>query len=222
MGDISLTLVKILDKYQHNVKMFSDHVAEYMDRFMDLKLYRHTFDRFIEMLPTGATVLELGCGPGNVVKYLTSKRSDLDILGIDLAEGMIREAKKQNPGARFELMDIHAIGQLNQQFSAVIAAFCLPYISYDNVPALFENIRDLTSNHALVYVSFMEGRRERSGFERTSFTGDEEVYINYNDRMEIESLLEKNGFFIEVVIYQDYKEPDGSTTTDTIVIAKKY
>ena len=35
-----------MDKHQHNVKMFSEHVAEYVGRFMDLNLYSDTFDEF--------------------------------------------------------------------------------------------------------------------------------------------------------------------------------
>ena len=132
------------------------------------------------------------------------------------------EAKKQNPGARFELMDIREIGQLKQQFNAVIAAFCLPYISYDDVPALFEDIRNLTTEKAWVYVSFMEGKRDRSGFEKTSFTGDKELYINYHDKLEIERLLEKNGFLLKKFFTKDYPEPDGSVTTDIILIAQKH
>ena len=202
--------------------MFGEYVTEYVGRFMDLNLYKDTFDEFAKMLPNKATLLELGCGPGNVVKYLHSKRNDLDILGIDLAQGMIEEAKKQNPGVRFELMDIRAIGQLKQPFNAVIAAFCLPYIAYDDVPTLFENIRDLTLDKALVYVSFMEGKRERSGFEKTSFTGEKEIYINYHDPSEIERLLEKNGFLVKKRFTKDYPEPDGSTTTDVILITEKH
>jgi cyclopropane fatty-acyl-phospholipid synthase-like methyltransferase len=210
-----------MDKHQHTIKMFSEYVAEYVGRFMNLGLYSDTFDEFAKMLPSKATVLELGCGPGNVAKYLLAKRSDLDILGIDLAPGMIEEAKKQNPGARFELMDIRETGQLKQRFNAIIAAFCLPYISYDDVPAMFENIHNLTAENAFLYVSFMEGNRQRSGFEKTSFTGDKEIYINYHDRLEIERLLEKNGFGLKAAFTKDYPEPDGSTTKDVILIAKK-
>lgn len=211
-----------MDKHQHTVRMFSEHVSEYVGRFMDLSLYSDTFEQFAAILPKNATALELGCGPGNVVKYLRSIRNDLDIMGIDLAPGMIEEAKKQNPGVRFELMDIRDIGQLNQRFNAVIAAFCLPYISYDDVPALFENIRDLTADDALVYVSFMQGEKERSGFEKTSFTGDKEIYINYHDKLETKHLLEKNGFVVTNLFTKDYPEADGSVTTDIILVAKKH
>lgn len=188
---------------------------------MDLSLYKDTFDHFSELLPLNAKVLELGCGPGNVIKYLTAKRSDLDILGIDLAPEMIKEAERQNPHAGFKIMDIADVNQLNQQFDAIIAAFCLPYLSYESVDALFSNIENLTTKNALLYLSFMEGTKERSGFETTSFTGDDQLYINYYQQNEIESKLNEHHFNIIALYHKDYPELDGSVTIDLIYIAKK-
>jgi trans-aconitate methyltransferase len=50
-------------------------------------------------------ILEIGCGPGNLTKYLLSKRPDFDILGIDIAPNMIEFAGKSNPTASFAVMD---------------------------------------------------------------------------------------------------------------------
>ena len=202
------------------VKVYNAHVKEYVSKFMDLDLYRDTFDAFLELLPTNAKILELGCGPGNVVKYLKSKRVDLDIFGIDLAPEMIKEAQRQNPDSQFEVMDIRDTGEIPQQFDAVIAAFCLPYISYDDVPALFANCRKLVVDNGLLYVSCMEGPKSRSGFEKTSFTGEDEMYINYYERSEILSLLKENGFIIEGFFTKDYPESDGSTTIDIFYLAR--
>lgn len=135
---------------------------------------------------------------------------------------MIKEAKEQNPESKFEVMDICDSGQILEQFNAVIAAFCLPYISYDDIDDLFKNIRYLTMENGLLYVSCMEGPKQRSGFEKTSFTGDNEMYINYYEREEIELLLKKNNFTVEAFYTKDYPEEDGSVTIDLMYIARKY
>lgn len=210
-----------MNDYLHTVNVYNQYVQEYVNKFMDLNLYKDTFDYFLELVPMNATILELGCGPGNVVKYLKSKRSDLQILGIDLAPEMIEEARRQNPDSEFELMDIRNAGQVNRQFSGVVAAFCLPYISYNDVPGLFRNCANLTADNGICYISCMEGPKERSGFEKTSFTGDSEMYINYYERNAIELMLKEHHFTIETFYTQDYPEEDGSITTDLIYIAKK-
>lgn len=43
----------------------------------------------------------------------------------------------------------------------------------------------------------MEGKPEKSGFEKTSFTGDCEIYIYYHDRLILEKLLIENNLQVE-------------------------
>jgi trans-aconitate methyltransferase len=210
-----------MDNHLHTVNVYNRHVKEYVGKFMSLDLYKDTFDHLLEILPMNAHVLELGCGPGNVVKYLKAKRPDLHILGIDLAPEMIKEAERQNPGSTFRLMDVRNADQLNRNFDAVIAAFCLPYISYSDADALFRKFSNLIVDKGLLYLSFMEGTAERSGFEKTSFTGSDEMYINYYERAYIEHKLEEQHFNIESFYAKDYPETDGSVTTDLIYIATK-
>ena len=39
-------------------------------------------------------IWEIGCGPGNITKYILSKLPDLNIFGIDIAPNRIELAKK--------------------------------------------------------------------------------------------------------------------------------
>ncbi len=64
-----------MSHHQGNVSIYNQHVKEYMHKFMDLSLYKDTFDYLLNTLPLGGTMLELGCGPGNVVKYIKSKKA---------------------------------------------------------------------------------------------------------------------------------------------------
>ncbi|HEX2535159.1 MAG TPA: methyltransferase domain-containing protein [Chitinophagaceae bacterium] len=210
-----------MDTTQHNLNMYNRYVQEYSDRFMDLALYGHTFDPLLEKLPAGARVLDLGCGPGNVIRYCTARRPDLQFLGTDGAPEMIRTAEKENPGTSFRLLDIREAGRLKERFHAVIASFCLPYLAPQDMPGLFQSLATLTADHGLVYLSCMEGPPERSGWEQTSFTGEHQLYISYYPRQEIESRLQQHGFTVLQCFMQDYPEADGSVTTDLIYLAQK-
>lgn len=132
---------------------------------------------------------------------------------------MIKEAQKRNPDSDFKLLDIRNADQINQEFDAIIAAFCLPYIPYNDVPTVFKNLEKLTAKNGFLYISCMEGTREQSGYEKTSFIGDDKILINYYKRSEIESWLKEHNFNINAFITKDYPETDGSTTTDIIYIA---
>jgi cyclopropane fatty-acyl-phospholipid synthase-like methyltransferase len=210
-----------MDKQLQTVNVYNQYVKEYINKFMNFDLYHDTFDYFLELLPKDAKVLELGCGPGNVVRYFSSKRQDLNILGIDLAPEMISQAKKINPDSEFKILDIRNADQINEKFDAVVGAFCLPYLSFEDLDLFFINLKNLAVDRGIIYLSCMEGAKERSGFEKTSFTGDSEIYIYYHQRDNLEARLKKNGFNIEKFYTKDYPETDGTTTTDIIYIARK-
>ena len=188
---------------------------------MHFDLYNDTFDFLLELLPKECNVLELGCGPGNVINYFTTKRADLTILGVDLAPEMLNQAKKINPESDFQLLDIRNADQIKQQYSSVVGAFCLPYLSFEDLDKFFLDLKNLTKEDGLIYLSCMEGERDKSGFEKTSFTGDSEIYIYYHQRNNIEKKLFENGFSIEKFYTKDYLETDGSVTTDLIYIGRK-
>jgi len=210
-----------MEDQQHTVSMYDKHVREYVDRFMNLDLYRESFVPFVESLTYGASVVDLGCGPGNVIRHLRALRPDLSFLGMDLAPAMIREAEVQNPGVSFEVMDIRDAGQLGRCFEGIIAAFCLPYLPAADVPLLFHEMNRLAAPGALLYLSLMKGPRGRSGMERTSFTGTDELYINYYGRSEIETWLDAHDFHIESLRTIDYPEGDGSMTMELVYLARK-
>jgi hypothetical protein len=63
-----------LKDYLHNISIYNQNVQQYVQKFMNLGLYRESFDELLNLLPPKASVLELGCGPGNVVKYLKSRK----------------------------------------------------------------------------------------------------------------------------------------------------
>lgn len=210
-----------MDNQLITVNLYNQYVKEYELKFMSLDLYDDTFDELLQKTPLNSKILELGCGPGNVIYYFLNKRNDLKITGIDLAPEMLRRAKEINPNANFILQDIRNLNRLTNQYYAVVGAFCLPYLSPTDLDQFFKNISRMTKKDGYVYLSCMEGNPNKSGFEKTSFTGESELYIYYHERLQLEKLLLDNGFQIEKFITKNYPELDGSITIDLIYIAKK-
>ncbi|WET67801.1 class I SAM-dependent methyltransferase [Sphingobacterium sp.] len=95
-----------------------------------MAIYNHSYDLFCSNLKAkGAKILDVGCGPGNITRYLLSKKTDFDILGIDVSPNMIERAKSNNPAADFIVEDCRNISSLKTKFDGVICGFCLPYLS---------------------------------------------------------------------------------------------
>ena len=96
-----------MDRYQETFQTWNKVAKLYQEKFMPLELYNESYNILLEQIKNKkANILEVGCGPGNITKYLLSKNPNFIIKGIDIAPNMIALAKINNPLARFEIMDI--------------------------------------------------------------------------------------------------------------------
>ena len=103
-----------MDRYKETFETWNKMASLYQVKFMDLDLYNDSYDIICKSITKkGASILEIGCGPGNITRYLLSQRPDYNILGIDIAPNMIALAQKNNPTAKFKVMDCRRIGELN-------------------------------------------------------------------------------------------------------------
>ena len=200
---------------------YNKYADNYETKFMQMDLYNDTYDKLCELAPNNASILEIASGPGNVTKYLLEKRPDLIITGIDIAPSMINIATKNNPSAKYFLMDCKDILDLNNTFNIVICAFCIPYLSQKEVTSIITDSVKLMPDNGLFYISSMIDSYSRSGYEKTSFTGDDSLYIYYHEEGFLKNEFQKNGLFIEDSFTTNYPESDGSFTKEMIFICRK-
>jgi 2-polyprenyl-3-methyl-5-hydroxy-6-metoxy-1,4-benzoquinol methylase len=209
-----------MDKTKNSVSIFNKLAHEYQNKFMDVSLYHDTFNLFCDNIhQQNAEVLELACGPGNITKYLLSRRRDLRILGIDLAPNMIGLAKTNNPGAEFKVMDCREIAGLQTNYDAVMCGFCLPYLSKEESLKLINDASQLLNPGGIIYISTMEDDYARSGFKKGS-AGDE-IFMHYHESAYLIAALEKNGFKLLDLQRKVYPADDETQITDLIIIAGK-
>lgn len=173
--------------------VFNKLAGLYEQRFMDVSAYAAELDSFIDLLPKPSpSILEIACGPGNITRYLLDRLPAARILGTDLAPAMIDLARVNCPTATFEVMDCRKLSQLNQQFDAVIAGFCLPYLNPAEAGELFSSISQLLNEGGLLYLSTIEGEQDKSGMKKGS-TGDE-LYQYYYTAADLKDWVIQHGF----------------------------
>lgn len=209
-------------KSEISVATYNKSAEGYQSRFMGMELYHDVYDMFCGLVDAKhPKVFEIACGPGNVSAFLMEKRKDFSLFGIDLAPNMVALAQKNVPGADFEVMDCRDIAQLEGDYDAIMCGFVLPYLSKEECAKLLEDSAALLKEDGIIYFSTMEDDYEKSGFETTSFSGDDEVYIYYHQEAFLSEKLEKNGFQIIEFQRKLCPEPDGRFLTDMIFLAKK-
>jgi ubiquinone/menaquinone biosynthesis C-methylase UbiE len=207
-----------MDKNKQAVELFNKLANLYTEKYMNVELYADSLDIFCELVENNGSVLELACGPGNVTRYILEKRSDLKILGTDLAPNMLDIAREKNPNAVFMVMDCRDISKLNKTYDAVICAFGLPYLSKEEALKMISDLPKILDRHGLFYLSFMEDWNSKSGVQKGS-TGDE-LFINYHEEGYITDALRKNGFDVINLKRKTYADADAKPVTDLVILTK--
>lgn len=208
-----------MDRDEETFDTWNKVASIYQDKFMNLDLYNQTYDCICNFITEPkAKLLEIGCGPGNVTKYLLSKRPDFDIFGIDIAPNMIKLAQLNNPSAHFAVMDSRHISKLTTKYDGIISGFCLPYMSQTESNELITNAYNLLNNNGLIYLSFVEGDPSESEFKVSSLG---RVYFHYHNLDNIREQLIKSKFDDLQTFKVDYKRSETEFEIHTIVIAKK-
>ena len=208
-----------MDRYKETFDTWNNIASLYQDKFMDMDLYNSTYDYICNAVSKpGAKLLEIGCGPGNITKYLLSKRPDFEILGIDIAPNMIELAKLNNPTADFAAMDIRQISKLESKYDGIIAGFCLPYLSQTEANELIFNAFNLLNDDGLLYLSFVEGDPDKSQFKASS---GGRVYFNFHDLEALRAQIIREKFDELETFKVRYKTSETELDIHTILTARK-
>lgn len=192
----------------------------YEDKFMNLDLYNDTYDFFCKSLTKrNAKILDVGCGPGNITKYILDQRADFDVLGIDIAPNMVQLAMANNPTANFRVMDVKQIHQLKFNYDGIVAGFCIPYLSAEETFHLISSAYDLLHKNGVLYLSFVEGNAIQSGFKSNS-EGDQ-VYFHYHQLATLKAEMLRLGFKEPQIFEVDFPRSASEKEIHTIMIAEK-
>jgi cyclopropane fatty-acyl-phospholipid synthase-like methyltransferase len=209
-----------MDHYKETIQTWNKLANLYEERFMDLTIYNESYDFVCNALSKDqTTVLEVGCGPGMISRYLLSKRPDLHFLGTDVSPNMIATARKNVPGAQFEVLDSRKIRSLNQNFDAIVSGFCIPYLSSEDVKQFISDAGKIINQNGVFYLSFIAGKEEQSGYQ-TGSSGDR-VYFYYHPEERILEQLKNSGFELVKRFVIPFERANGDKEEHLVLIARK-
>src|SRR5688572_8231974 len=123
--------------YDRLAETYSQRIA---DELAHKPFDRELLDRFADLSRDLGPVLDLGCGPGHVASYLTSQ--GLDVIGVDLSNGMVAEARRRYPGLQFEQGSMLDLQRFRGR-GGIVALYSIIHIPAENQTAMFRHWRDV-------------------------------------------------------------------------------
>ncbi|WP_425098096.1 class I SAM-dependent methyltransferase [Tropicibacter sp. S64] len=118
-----------------------------------------TLQRFIDALPPGARVLDLGCGPGTSAAYMA--QSGLRPEAWDASSGMVALAEK-HPGVTARLSSFDDLTEIDAaSFDGVWANFSLLHAPRKALPRHLREIARILRPGGLFHIAVKEGTGER-------------------------------------------------------------
>ncbi len=104
---------------------------------------RHPYwisDKFTSRLERGASILDVGCGPGRDAKIFSDM--GYEVHGIDFASNMIDKARSRVKSATFEVMDITQLS-LDNKYDAFWASASLLHVPHDKLLDVLKDLKSL-------------------------------------------------------------------------------
>lgn len=208
-----------MDNFIETSETWNEIANLYEEKFMNFSLYNETYDYFCDKLPLNSFIFELGCGPGNITKYINKKRNDLSIVGIDISQNMINLAKKNNPSCKFFVSDIREFETEKNKFKGIISGFSLPYLSVSDVEILIPKLFESLERKGFLYLSYVEGNPSDSGIKKGK--DGRQLYFFYHEFNAISKILLQNKFKIRKYFELEYINNDKTVDKHLIIVSEK-
>lgn len=121
-----------------SVRTAYDTVAESYARLLpgptaEAPLDLAVVDDFARRVRGAGPVLDAGCGPGRMSRYLHDR--GVDVTGLDLSSEMVRVARRHHPDLRFMVGSIEALPVRSGSLAGVLAWYSLIHVPPVAVPA---------------------------------------------------------------------------------------
>lgn len=141
------------------------------------------------VLDVGRPVADVGCGPGALVPYLAGR--GLEPHGVDLSPEMVRVARRDHPGFRFEVGDARSLPFADASLAGAVGWYSLMYLAPEDRDRAFGELARVVRPGGCLLVGYKQGDDTlRRGGRRIGVEFD----IYWYSEAEVERRLTDAGF----------------------------
>lgn len=190
---------------QSGYDLVADEYARRLhDELRNKPLDCQLLDRFAESVRHSGLACDLGCGPGQIARYL--HECGVQVCGMDLSAGMVAQATQLNPGIEFNQGDMRRLPVKDGSWAGIAAFYAIVNLSPSDVlQALREMLRVLVPGGRVV-LSFHIGKDTSQVEDLWDSGAALEFYFFCVET--VAAYLRKAGFNIEEIIERDPYAPE--------------
>ena len=177
--------------------LYERHAYHYdADRSRNLTVEKGWLNRLVSLLPTGATILDIGCGHGEpIAKYLIEQ--GFDVGGVDASPSLISLCRIRFPDREWLVADMRTL-ELGKKFHGLVAWDSCFHLSHEDQRRMFPIFRRHAAPGAALLFTSGPSHSESIG----SYRG-EPLYHASLSASEYSLLLESNGFGVRAHVAED-------------------
>ncbi len=145
MSDVQAGYDLVADEYA--VRLFDELDHKPLDREL--------LDRFAERVRGMGAACDLGCGPGQIARYLHSR--GVQARGVDLSPAMVQRARALNSGIEFVQGDMRSLPIEDGTFGGIAAFYSIIHIPRREVVEVLHELKRVLQPGGLLLLAFHIG-----------------------------------------------------------------
>jgi SAM-dependent methyltransferase len=186
--------------YDRIAPIYAEH---FRDELVHKPLDRALLDALIELSGTSEPIADVGCGPGQVARYLHDRGANAT--GIDLSPGMVTAAQAANPGLEFRQGTMLALPLDDDSLAAIVTFYAIIHLRPEHIGPAFREFRRVLRPGGLLLLAFHVGDEliHRDEF----FDQPVDLDFQFLAPAAIETALAETGLSVEMSLQRRPYEP---------------
>lgn len=200
-------------------RVAEDYAEQFRDEMDEKPFDRKMLDWLAERVSGLGVICDMGCGPGQVARYLHGR--GVKACGVDLSPAMVQQAQSLNAEIPFQRGDMLALADVaDNSYGGIAAFYSIVHIPRSKVAQALWEFRRVLRPKGVLLLAFHIGQEIKHLDE---WWGKEvSVDFLFFETEEMKSYLTAAGFGLEEVIERDpYPEAVEYQSRRAYIFAKK-
>ena len=180
-------------------RVAKDYADEYFDELERKPFDRELLDRFAETVRGDGKVCEIGCGPGQIARYLKDRA--VDMCGIDVSNEMVNLANRLNADISFQQGDMRALAIPDSSLAGIVCFYAIIHLQREHVTGALKEMQRVLKPGGRLFLSFHGGEGELHRDEWYDMPVS--IDISLFEREEMAGFFRAAGFEVERIMERE-------------------